>query len=374
MNNVLEITQDFSFNSISLANPTPLTGGSHFTKASLGNFSKNIYLQLPKCLTKQGIVRNNTKMYCDLMFNSNEKELIQWFENLEAMCQQKIYDNRNLWFHNNIEMNDIEEMINPIMRSYRSGKNILIRTYIKNSRCVAYDENENPFHLDNLKAEDYIIPLVNIDGIKFTAKDFKIEIYLTQIMVLIPQDEFEKTCLIKIENKNKNRNIKSGSANYLENSVNDQSEDKVSTDPSTEPIETNSNIQENNKDNIVLNTESSKAPIENSEEPIENRDNKNLEADDKSEKAEALEIIDDKNNIEEVNLDVLDISDISESVDLKKPNEVYYEIYKNAKKKAKDLRQNAIQAYLDAKNIKSKYNLDNFEDSDEEEVTFQERE
>lgn len=374
MNNVLEITQDFSFNSISLANPTPLTGGSHFTKASLGNFSKNIYLQLPKCLTKQGIVRNNTKMYCDLMFNSNEKELIQWFENLEAMCQQKIYDNRNLWFHNNIEMNDIEEMINPIMRSYRSGKNILIRTYIKNSRCVAYDENENPFHLDNLKAEDYIIPLVNIDGIKFTAKDFKIEIYLTQIMVLIPQDEFEKTCLIKIENKNKNRNIKSGSANYLENSVNDQSEDKVSTDPSTEPIETNSNIQENNKDNIVLNTESSKAPIENSEEPIENRDNKNLEADDKSEKAEALEIINDKNNIEEVNLDVLDISDISESVDLKKPNEVYYEIYKNAKKKAKDLRQNAIQAYLDAKNIKSKYNLDNFEDSDEEEVTFQERE
>lgn len=374
MNNVLEITQDFSFNSISLANPTPLTGGSHFTKASLGNFSKNIYLQLPKCLTKQGIVRNNTKMYCDLMFNSNEKELIQWFENLEAMCQQKIYDNRNLWFHNNIEMNDIEEMINPIMRSYRSGKNILIRTYIKNSRCVAYDENENPFHLDNLKAEDYIIPLVNIDGIKFTAKDFKIEIYLTQIMVLIPQDEFEKTCLIKIENKNKNRNIKSGSANYLENSVNDQSEDKVSTDPSTEPIETNSNIQENNKDNIVLNTESSKAPIENSEVPIENRDNKNLEADDKSEKAEALEIINDKNNIEEVNLDVLDISDVSESVDLKKPNEVYYEIYKNAKKKAKDLRQNAIQAYLDAKNIKLKYNLDNFEDSDEEEVTFQERE
>lgn len=376
MNNVLEITNDFSFNTISLANPTQQTGGSYFTKASLGSYSKNIYLQLPKCQTKQGIIKNNTKMYCDLMFNNNEKELIEWFEKFESICQKKIYDNKDLWFHNSVEMNDIEEMMNPIMRSYRSGKNILIRTHIKNSRCVAFDENERTIHLEELKAEDYIIPLINIDGIKFTSKDFKIEIYLTQIMVLIPQDEFEKTCLIKIETKN------------------DKSKDLTKTKDNLEQIDKISNFK-NNKEILIKNTDNNNIEnndslfnlnsidnLKESENLICTEDNSTLEDGsleygslEKShlEKVSSLEKVNsnkDINDLQVIDLDVLDISDVSESVDLKKPNEVYYEIYKSAKKKAKELRQNSIQAYLEAKNIKIKYGLDQLDDSDEESIDF----
>ena len=65
-------------------------------------------------------------------------------------------------------------------------------------------------------------------------------------------------------------------------------------------------------------------------------------------------------------MDILDISELSDIVDLKKPNEVYYEIYKSAKKKANDLRNNAIEAYLEAKNIKLKYGLEQLDDSDED--------
>ena len=45
---------------------------------------------------------------------------------------------------------------------------------------------------------------------------------------------------------------------------------------------------------------------------------------------------------------------------------IYLEIYKEARKKAKELRQNALQAYLDAKNIKTKYKLDEFDELDED--------
>ena len=77
-----------------------------------------------------------------------------------------------------------------------------------------------------------------------------------------------------------------------------------------------------------------------------------------------LEIV-DSDTIEEVNLD---FNDIKESITLKKPNDVYYEIYKAAREKAKNMRKVAIEAYLEAKEIKTKYMLTDIDDSDEEDL------
>ena len=57
-------------------------------------------------------------------------------------------------------------------------------------------------------------------------------------------------------------------------------------------------------------------------------------------------------------------------IKLKDPSEVYYEIYNNAKKKAKELKQNAINAFLELNNIKKKYNLSDILDSDGENEEF----
>ena len=62
----------------------------------------------------------------------------------------------------------------------------------------------------------------------------------------------------------------------------------------------------------------------------------------------------------EVNLDELD------SITLKNPNEVYFELYREARNKAKQAKRSAIIAYLEAKNIKKTYMLDNLNDSDSE--------
>jgi hypothetical protein len=52
------------------------------------------------------------------------------------------------------------------------------------------------------------------------------------------------------------------------------------------------------------------------------------------------------------------------NINLKKPNEVYYEIYKIAKEKAKQHKKAAITHYLEAKKIKNTYLLDSLDDSD----------
>jgi hypothetical protein len=71
-------------------------------------------------------------------------------------------------------------------------------------------------------------------------------------------------------------------------------------------------------------------------------------------------------NLEEVNLENI-IEDNLERIKLKKPNEVYYDIYRSARDKAKNMRKLAIQAYLEAKEIKTKYILEDIDISDDDE-------
>ena len=53
-------------------------------------------------------------------------------------------------------------------------------------------------------------------------------------------------------------------------------------------------------------------------------------------------------------------------ITLKKPNEVYYKIYKEAKNKAKQAKKYADMAYLEAQSIKDKYMLDDLDESDKD--------
>ena len=52
---------------------------------------------------------------------------------------------------------------------------------------------------------------------------------------------------------------------------------------------------------------------------------------------------------------------------LKTPRDVYLEIYKKARKKALDAKKEAIKAFLEAKNIRETYLLDQYDDDSEEE-------
>jgi hypothetical protein len=75
--------------------------------------------------------------------------------------------------------------------------------------------------------------------------------------------------------------------------------------------------------------------------------------------------IEDTNILKEVDLSP-SLENNLESITLKKPNQVYYEIYKKAREKAKEAKKEAILAFLEAKNIKKTYMLDDIDESDEE--------
>ena len=65
--------------------------------------------------------------------------------------------------------------------------------------------------------------------------------------------------------------------------------------------------------------------------------------------------------MQEINVNVSN----SDSIKLKNANDVYLEIYKKAREKAKAARNDAIKAYLEVKRIKDLYMIDVIDSSDE---------
>jgi hypothetical protein len=348
-NHIYEICENFDFGSLKLENPTLLNANIYFSKLNT-NPNKNFYVQLPKCKTKQGIVQANTKCFCDLEFNSSDKLIVEFFENLENYFIKEICNNKSLWFYDsdNISNDDINDFITPIMRSYKGGKKFLIKANIKQEKINLYDENEKKLTLADYDSNNEIIPLLNINGIRFSKSSFIIDIILVQFMVLYPSDTLENQLLIKI-NKKKELTLESS------NKVNTTHKEKVD--------------DENTKININF------QPIKLTEDEtkeLKDEDNDTKELKDKDEtkelkattsfkylmdNLETNKTLDDDYALEITDLDV--ISENSPPLELKSHESIYLEIYKKAKQKAKEIRRNAVEAFLEAKNIKLKYNLTN---------------
>jgi len=206
MDNIIEPNSNFDFSKLSLAHPVGIQGGAYFTKILYNN--KPLYIQTTKSLTRQGFVKSGRKYYCDLMFDNNAETLVNWFENLEETCQNLIFNKSEAWFQNSLDKNDLESAFNSVIRIYKSGKYYLVRTNIKtganNEASVKiYNENETPLSIDDVKEDTNIISILEIQGIKFTSRNFQIDIELRQAMVLDNEPLFDN-CLIKTHNSSKN--------------------------------------------------------------------------------------------------------------------------------------------------------------------------
>jgi hypothetical protein len=365
MENIINPTENFDFSKLTLAQPVGIQGGAYFTK--ILNNSKPLYIQTTKSLTRQGFVKSGKKYYCDLMFDNNSEILINWFEKLEDNCQKLIYERADSWFQNALEMNDVESAFNSIIRIYKSGKFYLVRTNIKNSSLnepsiKIYNENELPLGINDVKTDTNIISILEIQGIKFTSRNFQIEIELKQVMVLNNDPVFER-CLIKTS---KSEYIKNETTNLIS---------------STNHLEIDNSISENIAHENIVNENNLKSEslIDDNEEQLDCLDN--LDCLDCLEKQTNKPTLEETNNIT-IDIEELDTEEFNESkelleidlnvslennlesITLKKPNQVYFELYKEARNKAKLAKKSAIIAYLEAKNIKKTYMIENINDSD----------
>ena len=414
MENIFEPNENFKFDNITLGQPNAIQGGAYFTKILYNN--KSLYIQCPKCVSKQGIIKNGKKMYIDLLFNHSDESIIQWFINLESACQKRIFDKSNEWFQNPLELTDIESAFSSPIKVYKSCKYYLLRSNIKtnylngNPIIKIFNENEENMNVEDVNAETNFISILEIQGIKFTTRNFQIEVEVKQIMTM-NQDIIFENCLIK-----KHDNIGGSIQEFKDNKKINQvdvddaealGETLLSVDSVVAVDDINSNLEEitdlvfdndndsgmnnDNNDNVMKDDNTFETPSNDIPDYILNDIMENSKsnsndtlgivtsvsniANSKTALESSINELDELDELDELNEITLDIEELLPEntntleipvIKLKKPNEVYYDLFNKAKIKAKEAKKLAIQSYLEAKKIKEMYLLEDVDLSEDD--------
>jgi len=329
MNAIIEPNDNFSFEKLTMTSPVVVSGGNHFIKYLLND--RPLYIQPPNCKLKQGIIKAGKRSYCDLMFTNENENFIRWMENLEIHSRKLIFNNRAKWFETELEEHDIENSFASPLKIFKSGKFYIARVNIPSAlgktTLKIYDENENLVDGDTLKENENVATILEIQGIRCSPRMFQIDLEMKQLLILKPVDLFEKCILLK-------------PAKPLE-------------EPKSLPVQPE-NIQiteaplpeENLTETILQETQSEPEPQPEPEPEPEPEIEVQLKSPD---------------DLEEIELE-LDSIESDEKLFLKKRNDVYYKMYKEALKKARVAKELALTSYLEAKHIKNTYMLTDLSD------------
>ena len=382
MENIYSTNDDydnFDFSKMELTKPIPSQGGNHFIKFLVKNGS-HLYVQPPACISKQGIVKVGKKYYCDLMFTNENEHFIRWIENLENHCHKYIFENRQKWFDNEMELHDIENYFTSPIKLFKSGKYYTIRaniqTILDKPKLKIYNEDGDEVEYNAITTTSQLMTIIEVQGIRCSARSFQIDMEVKQAMVLKPANLFDK-CLFKSQPKPQindppaptiiDTNLSQENDHIEEPDefvVEEQNQTKISpdlgifvnTDKPSEPLEESSSLN---------------AIIENSvDEPIMENQMKEEKDELVKEEKDELDETPDNNEPDELQEVIFDLDELPENdqITLKNRNDVYYEMYREARRKAKYGRELAMASYLEAKNIKNKYMLDDIDDSEDSEI------
>lgn len=309
-----------SFEPLSLNEPIGIQGGAILSKIDLcGTF---LIQTCETYLKKFEIPENEPSFSINLIMSTNEqdsKSTIDWINNFENEIKLRIFETREEWFDGDIDKEDIDYFFQKSIRTGKDDASLklnvtrlskLSRNKLKNNRrCEEYglnifNEQEEPLDFEdiNVKNQKYIA-IIEPYGVKFSSTSFNVVYKLRQLMVLSRTDLVDtiiNKCLIQPKT---NVNIETNKGDYKE-------------------------VIQDNKTNVKSDNETNQTN--------EEKENENI--------------------FKLQNIDI-NVDENSEFIQLKKPNQVYIDMYRDIRRKAKESKKKAEQEFLEAKQIKQMYQL-----------------
>jgi len=363
MNSVIYNTNEpFDFNKLSLKPPVVISGGNYFINYSMeGN---SLYIQPPECKSRGSITKTSKKNHCDLMFSHDNTHFIKWMEDLETYSCKLIHDNCEDWFESEMDLSDIETYFASPLKSYKSGKFYLARANIPSRlgkiHLKIYNEKTEEVDLDSIRESTNLVTILEIQGIKCSSRSFQIEMEIKQMMTLEPVNLFEN-CLIA-SNRPVITHTKTELLPVAPDVMQDLEETNNSDSNDEDAIQIDTSQVDDKETEFIhpINTESKNdTSLEESKNDISLEENDTIEN-------KTNEIVSTEPTINDLEFTV-DLEKLAsdETITIKPQNDIYYERYREAQKRAHIAKHLALQAYLEAKEIKNQYNLDDIE-SDED--------
>jgi hypothetical protein len=374
----------FHFDKLTLTHPNSVAGGSYITRYSYCDSKQPLYIQTIKTRSKQGIVISGRKAHIDLLLTATDSdaEFTEWIANLEKRSVDLLYEKRHLWFTQELDRVDIENSFTSPIRAYKTG-HFLLRvnlepnpnrnfTHIQPFACKVFNENKTSMDVEYIKDTHTIISIIEFHGIRFTSRNFQLELFLRQVLV-VPDIPLFETCVIAAPAPVPALAPAPAPAPARE--------DVHTEEPPTIP-----DIPESEHEYLDVTTSATTdavahVPIVTEENRIKHFDFTEVNIDFNSigdlDTNEPTFQMEPREANPENQMTVTSVktatgaaaaaaTTAATAITLKKHKDVLFELYKVAKKKAVEAKKVAIRAYLEAKEIKANYMLDNSDLSDSE--------
>ena len=395
--------------------PTETTRGKMMSRFRFDTDNEKLMVQLPKCTTKAGIMKNAGSSYVDLVFaNDNETvdELMALILDMETECAKKIHANSQDWFaqgddESSFTLQQFEDMFVSLIRLNKRQGTISIRANViteqkvqKNgeqlNKCDVYNTDSVSRPLNALTDSVTIIPLIELYGVSIASTSINLVLHLSECMIvsgdeaIIKEKSRRKIVApsaepiaddVIVKPKEAGETVKSAQesaeSGETQEAVTHESPDQTQSDEQTEPMEVALEELAMGEEEVLssLKVEHETSAEGNKSDQMGSDANEGegehvAEATGGQPAPMELEVVENLPLTQEANdndglCEIVDLPlTCDEKVSLRAPNEVYKEIYRTALAKAKKLRQVALDAYLDAKRIKARFMLDEFEESD----------
>lgn len=304
------------------------------------NENNPILIQTPLCKINYSLLKNRCKTNIDISNlyklqlsiqkqKNNDIDLNfvtsfnNFIDNLENRIKNLILENSSKWF-NNFDEDDIDFFYKNILE-YSNNENDIYYTYF---------DIDNILERPNIKYYDDSLLILN-DLSKLENIDNRLCSCILECRgVIFTSDKFYLCFVIK---------------QILFSSINKDNYDNEIDKCLFTKIKLNKKHKENHKQQQEQQEEGQQKQQEQQEQYQELNEKKN------------------SNYLEEINIDIDNISETNkDEFKLKKPNEIYKDIYNEIKKRAYEYRKKSLQSYLEAKHIKNTYLLDEIDTSDSE--------
>ena len=367
---IFEANETFPIDRLTLLTPKPIPGGNHFSRFHIDDTP--VFVQLPKCSSKQGIqVAGNKKAYTDLQFTNDQERFLRWLETLVEKVQEIVFENSTKWFANEMDKVEIEDTFQSPLKPYRSGQMYLMRVNIPirmgKITLPIFDEEETPVGHEMVKAGGNLLGVLEVQGLKYSPKSLQLELEVKQLLLLPSLSIFDK-CVLAIP-ANKSSIAPSTITVITERLSEVEPEEKIKDAAETLAVSTVPPPSSASSSVIELSGNNPQPPPSQEKEEedlkaLEENSSPITEDSPQQEPPQQEEVQDVDICLENMTLQPI------EPMQLKNSKEIYYKMYRQARQKAKLARDLAISSYLESKHIKNIYVLEDLSDEEDESNFF----
>jgi len=181
----MNVLEHYNSEKLKINDPLNIDDDTYFCKFNYNNMP--FIIKTNKiCYVKK---RQETSKFINISLTS--PDYLLWMEELYKHCIEYVYNKNSEWFEDPLTKTEIEfAFINPL-KSNIKGSCFDVQCLIDDNRLHVIDSNDNVCSIDNIE-NSKIIPSLHIKGIKFNNKYFMFDIELTNLYVILDDNEIQK--------------------------------------------------------------------------------------------------------------------------------------------------------------------------------------